>query len=173
MAEGAVKRLLIVAVVLSLFIACAPPSRAQESVSYYVGNVIRIESRDAVYATAYIHPLGISWSDWRQKYFDPNPDSYYNGLLNRLVYMLNLRRLAIAGYGVDDNQQIVYVTVLFALSDSGYYDSNLDCLSILDVFKNAGAGFFDKLEVRSNLRIYQVEPAATRRDSYSAVWENP
>jgi hypothetical protein len=166
-------KLLLAVAIAVVLTAGTPLAHAQEGVSYYLGNTIRIESRDRVYATAYIHPLGISWSDWRQKYFDPNPDSYYNGLLNRLVYMLNLRRLAIAGYGVDDNQQIVYVTVLFALSDSGYYDSNLDCLSILDVFKNAGAGFFDKLEVRSNLRIYQVEPAATRRDSYSAVWENP
>jgi len=146
---------------------------AQEEVYYYIGNVIRIESRDRVYATAYIHPLGISWSDWRQRYFDPNPDVYYNGLLNRLVYMLNLKRLVIAGYGVDDNQEIVYVTVLFALGDSGHYDSNMDCLSILDLFKSTGSGFFDKLEVYSNLRIYNIEPAATRRDSYSAVWENP
>jgi len=173
MAGGSVKRLMIVAVVLLLFTACAPPSRAQESVSYYVGNVIRIESRGSVYATAYIRPLGISWSDWRQKYFDSNPDSYYNGLLNRLVYMLNLKRLSIAGYGTDDNRQIVYVTVLFALSDSGYYDSDLDCLSVLDVFKSAGTGFFDKLEVYSSLKIYGVEPAATRRDDFGAVWENP
>jgi hypothetical protein len=173
MAGGSVKRLMIVAVVLSLFTACAPPSRAQESVSYYVGNVIRIESRGSVYATAYIRPLGISWSDWRQRYFDPDPDRYYNGLLNRLVYMLNLKRLSIAGYGADDNRQIVYVTVLFALGDSGYYDSDLDCLSVLDVFKSAGAGFFDKLEVYSSLKIYGVEPAATRRDDFSAVWENP
>jgi hypothetical protein len=173
MVGGAVKRLLIAAAVLSLFVACAHPVCAQEGVSYYLGNVIRIESRGGVYATAYIHPLGISWSDWRQKYFDPDPDSYYNGLLNRLVYMLNLKRLSITGYGADDNRQIVYVTVLFAFSDSSYYDSDLDCLSVLDVFKSAGTGFFDKLEVYSNLKMYGVEPAATRRDDYSAVWENP
>jgi hypothetical protein len=190
MGVDAVKRLLTAALVLLLLAAGALPVCAQEGgssvseepppppppppePSYYLGNVISIESRDRIYATAYIHPLGISWSDWRQKYFDPDPNSYYNGLLNRLVYMFNLKRLAIAGYGVDDNQQIVYVTVLFALSDSGYYDSNLDCLSILDVFKNRGRGYFDKLEVYSKLQIYQVEPAANRWDSYTAVWENP
>jgi len=166
-------KLLLPVVVLLVLTAKISPIYAQEGVSYYLGNIIRVESRDGVYATAYIHPLGISWSDWRQNYFDPNPDAYYNGLLNRLVFMLNLKRLSIAGYGVDDAKQIVYVTVLFALSDSGYYDSKLDCLSILDVFKNSGTGYFDKLEVYSRLRIYNVEPAATWRDSYSAVWENP
>ena len=169
----AVKRLLTAVALLLLFAACALPVCAQEEVSHYVGNVIRIESRGGVYATAYIRPLGISWSEWRQKYFDPDPNSYYNGLLNRLVYILNLKRLSIVSFGADDDRQIVYVTVLFALSDSGYYDPDLDCLSILDIFKSTGRGFFDKLEVYSTLKIYGVEPAATRRDDYSVVWENP
>ncbi|MCC6003747.1 MAG: hypothetical protein LM590_05335 [Thermofilum sp.] len=172
MGGSAARRLLLAAVILSIFMATIPLAHAQEGVSYYLGNVILIESRDRVYATAYIHPLGISWSDWRQKYFDPNPDDCYKGLLNWLVYMLNLKRPSIAGYGADDNQQIVYVTVLFSLSNSGYYNPDLDCLSILDVFKAQGAGFFDVLEVRSSLRIYGVEPAATSYDEYSARWVN-
>jgi len=45
---------------------------------------------------------------------------------------LNLKKLTIAGYGVDDNQQIAYVTAPFALSNSGYYDSNLECLILFE-----------------------------------------
>ena len=52
-------KLLLAIAILLVFAVKNPHAHAQE-VSYYLGNVIHIESRDRTYATAYIHTLSVS-----------------------------------------------------------------------------------------------------------------
>ena len=168
--DFSMKRLLALIILLTILLLLHPLVYGE--VTHYIGNVIEIRSRDEVYVTAFISPMGIDWSEWKEKYFDPNPDYYYQGLLSRIAYMLKLSRFMLLDYGVDDSKQRVYVRARFSLSDSGYYDSDLDCLSVLDVFKWSGRGYFDYLEVRSNLRIYRAEPTPDASGPYFVRW-NP
>jgi len=138
----------------------------------YVWNLIEIRSRDEVYATAYLRPANIDWDNWRNNYFDPNKDSYYGGMINRLGGMFNLYARTLIAYGINDAEKYIYVTIRFSLSNAGTYDQNTDCLKIIDVFKLQGTGYFDELTVKSSLKIFNVDPQPVRKDDYNAYWKN-
>ncbi|MBO3840570.1 MAG: hypothetical protein QXS51_03930 [Thermoproteota archaeon] len=152
--------------------------KSQPQISYYLGNDITITQRFVdgfcirIDVIAWFHPINIDWVEWKENYFNKNPNYYYQGLVNRIISMFGLTGYSIVGGWVDDNAQRICMHVYFFDSQSKYYDKNLNVLSFTDVFKQQGTGYYDEVNVYSDLQIYDVEPTPTSRTSREIHWIN-
>lgn len=153
--------------------------RSQPQISYYLGNDIIIFREDidgfsiGIDVIAWFHPMNINWDEWKENYFNKNPDYYYKGLINQIISMFGLISYSIVDGWVDDNLQRICMRIHFLISQSRYYDKNLNILSFTDVFKQQGAGYYNEINVYSYLvMIYDVEPTPTSRTSHEVHWIN-
>jgi len=147
------------------------PSKAQCEAEAYVGNDIRVYSRNDIRVTAWYKPKVDNWELWKLC-FDQYESIYYTGLINRIVLMFRLNRALLVNYGIDDAEKKVFVTLSFSLSDSCFYNSELDSLTFQDIFKPEG-GYLDEVHVYFHIPFHEVDPPPTYRGLNEVHWINP
>ncbi|MEM2186582.1 MAG: hypothetical protein QXT37_06390 [Thermofilaceae archaeon] len=168
----AIPAFLLLAIVLR-FSALALSTQAQAmcEVARYLGNDIWVYGRDDIRVMAWFKPIVFDWESWKSCFYEYE-DFYYQGLINRIAYMFRLSRALIWDYGIDDSERKVYVTLRFSLSESGFYNDELDSLTFQDIFKPQG-GWIDEVHVYFSIPFHSVDPPPTSRGFNEVHWINP
>ncbi|MEM0235891.1 hypothetical protein [Thermofilum sp.] len=136
-----------------------------------MGNDIWVYGRDDIRVMAWFIPVVNDWESWKVCFLNSS-DIYFTGLVNRVGSMFNLHRASLIGYGIYEAERKVYVILRFSLSDSGFYNSELDSLTFQDIFKPYG-GYFDEVHLYYQIPIYGVSPPPTVQRANEVHWINP
>lgn len=164
-------RIITVAFLVFLFYSLKYVQAQCETV-HYVGNDIWVYSLDNIQVTAWFRPLGVDWEAWKVSCFAGNEENYYRGLINRIVAMFDLRRALLVTRGLDESRQRVYLTLSFSVTDSGFYNAEMDSLMFRDIFKLNQAGYLDEVHVYFQIPFYDVSPTPTLRMANEVHWIN-
>ena len=161
-------------ILFSAFLVIAVASGAPQCPGFtsYIGNdiYVYVDSK-YVEVRAWFSPMDIDWWTFRSECFDPNPDYWYQALVNRVAAMFGLSKSEVIASGIDDGSGEVYVWVGFYMSWSSYYDSENEVLKFRDPFKPLG-GFFDEVHVYSDRYVYDWYPTPDYYSDTEAHWYN-